>query len=320
MLEPEVVMKKFLTYSFALITVVAIVSCSPQRSHKIGVRVEPSPESTHRSPYLLYIPERVDNPHLLVIPNNTGRVSDDYTVHEERAQALMDWQKIYADQLRCALLVPIFPRPESLGHVYTHALDRDVIITNVPELHRLDLQLKSMIDDALTRLRDRGHAIEDRVLMAGYSASGMFVNRFALLHPDRVKAAAIGSPGGWPTVPLSEYNGELLPYPLGLGDIGKLAGIEPNLEAIKKLPLLFYIGSEDTNDCSETAHYEGFELTNNLFGATPADRWPIAKRLYEEAGCKASFVMYKDVGHSVTPAMEADFLAFLWSHSQQNSR
>jgi hypothetical protein len=41
--------------------------------------------------------------------------------------------------------------------------------------------------------------------MIGFSASGAFTNRFTLLHPEMIKAASIGAPGGWPIVPTATW-------------------------------------------------------------------------------------------------------------------
>lgn len=85
------------------------------------------------------------------------------------------------------MLKRVFPRPEKTGHIYTHALDRDCLITEMEDIKRLDLQLISMIDDAIGRLKQKEIILEDKVVMAGFSASGMFVNRFSILHPDSMQ-------------------------------------------------------------------------------------------------------------------------------------
>jgi hypothetical protein len=76
-----------------------------------------------------------------------------------------------------AILVPAFPRPAGQSDIYTQALDRDSLQTDIPELSRLDLQLEGMIDDATARLSERGWKVDRKILMWGFSASGMFVNR-----------------------------------------------------------------------------------------------------------------------------------------------
>lgn len=76
------------------------------------------------------------------------------------------------------MLVPVFPRPTSNWQIYTHALDRDSLITTVSGLERIDLQLLAMIDDARQRLKERDVLIGNEVFLNGFSASGSFVNRF----------------------------------------------------------------------------------------------------------------------------------------------
>ena len=114
--------------------------------------------------------------------------------------------------------MPVFPRPATDWKIYTHALDRDAMLTDKKEYARFDLQLVAMIDDARARLKKDKLKFDKSVLMTGFSASGMFANRFVFLHPDRVKAAAIGSPGGWAIAPVANYKEKTLRYPIGTGD------------------------------------------------------------------------------------------------------
>src|SRR5688572_13141601 len=147
-------------------------------------------------PYYLYVPPELETPEaksarhtLLVIPNNTGKISDDFSVHEADAMRRMAQVPGMVAGLKVAVLMPVFPRPESDWKIYTHGLDRDALLTHKPEYRRFDLQLLAMIDDARARL---GHEyqlkFERRVLLHGFSAQAMFANRFTFLHPDRVKA------------------------------------------------------------------------------------------------------------------------------------
>lgn len=109
------------------IAIVTALRPRPQRTENEFLTRPASPEDGFSWAYLLYVPERVTSPYLLVIPNNTGTVSDDLQVHTQAARNLMEWKKADADALGAALLIPVFPRPESIGHVYTHALDRDCL-------------------------------------------------------------------------------------------------------------------------------------------------------------------------------------------------
>ncbi|GEM_PF-737468 len=288
--------------------------------HRPGVEeVRPGPGDAFAWRYLLYVPPGTARRRLLVAPNNTGFTSDDGEVHLERARCAMRQAAAMGDRLGCAVLVPVFPRPASLWNSYTHALDRDTLMESTPALNRLDLQLIAMIDDARGRLGERGLEIGPRVWLAGFSASGMFANRFTLLHPDRVAAAACGSPGGWPIAPAEEAGGESLPYPIGVADVEALTGTPADLETFKAVPQFLFMGDQDTND--SVVFRDGYEAADEalifrLFGRTPVQRWPAARRLYGEAGCNARFVLYPGVGHQVTEAMTDAIVEFFLSEGE----
>lgn len=199
-----------------------------------------------------------------------------------------------------ALLVPAFVRPSADWHIYTHAIDRDALTTAREDLARVDLQLLAMIDTASAFLREQGHEVTSRVLVQGYSASGMFANRFALLHPERVMAVAAGSPGGWPLAPFARREGVELPWPAGVADLDGLVGRPFEFETWRAVPQLIVMGSTDDNDSlnfEDGWDPEHAAIVNRLFGATPIERWGPSERLYREAGAQAEFLLVDGVGH-----------------------
>ena len=185
---------------------------------------------------------------LLVQPNNSGINSDDPEVHRQDAWWMGFGRHGIANELGVALLVPAFLRPNEDWRIYTHALDRDVLTTARRDLARLDLQLLAMVDRARSALAAEGLLTDERFLIQGFSASGMFANRFAVLHPRRVKAVAAGSPGGWPIAPVTHWDEESLPYPAGVGDLEKLTGQPFDALAYRAVPQLLVMGSLDDND------------------------------------------------------------------------
>jgi pimeloyl-ACP methyl ester carboxylesterase len=155
------------------------------------------------------------------------------------------------------------------------------------------LQLIAMIGAARKELAAERRPVGSRVLIVGFSAGGMFTNRFAVLHPKQVLAAAVGAPG-WPIAPVAVYQGEPLRYPIGIG--------------------------ADTNDplpCRDNFSAADEKLINRLFGQSgvvkcggepgkTVDRWwGPAERLYQTAGLKrAQFERpYPGVKHEVVPDM-----------------
>jgi pimeloyl-ACP methyl ester carboxylesterase len=293
------------------------------------IRVGANPSRGFHWPYYLVLPKDVASPPtLLVEPNNTGVMSDDLQVHEEAAKDLLSLRLAFAEELGSPLLIPVLPRPVNppapeFGGIYVHALDRYSLSNSHPGLQRIDLQMVAMLDDALDRLETMGYAMDRRVFMMGFSASGSFTSRFALIHPDRLKAAAPGSPGyGWPMAPVASWGGAPLRYPLGIMDFEALVGKPFDLATFRSVPLYIYVGGEDTNGgmeyalrgMSEEERSQVAGLLNWPQDPVRANRWPLIRTIYESVGANAQLVIYPGVGHTLTPQMLADVRAFFQSH------
>ncbi|MBL8062303.1 MAG: hypothetical protein JNK32_04745 [Anaerolineales bacterium] len=237
---------------------------------------------------------------ILVQPNNSGISSDNPQEHQRDAWITGFERQRIADELGVILLVPAFIRPGEDWFIYTHALDRDSLTTERNDLKRIDLQLIAMIDHARLTLAESGINTDERIFIQGFSASGMFANRFTLLHPERVKAAAIGSPGGLPILPVESYKGEVLPYPAGTADIEELTGKPFDKERYNTIPQLIYMGSLDDNDSLDFT--DGWDesavsVVDRLFGTDPLSRWEEAQAIYQESGANVQFLLVEGVGH-----------------------
>lgn len=286
------------------------------------LRVEAQPTLGFHAPYLLHVPVKVrqqpERTHtLLVLPNNTGRPDDNFEMHDFAARRWLGRHRSIAEDLGVVLLVPVFPRPAKDWRIYTHALDRDSMVTHKTVLKRPDLQLVGMLNHAIAQAGKEGLKLDRRVFLFGFSACGMFVNRFAFLHPDRVKAAAIGSPGGWPIVPTTEYQGKSLRYPIGTADWETLAGNKLDLDGLARVPLFLFLGAKDTNDSviyRDSFDKQDEDLILALFGKTLQERWQKAEALYREKLPAAVFKLYADAGHTITPQMQQDVSAFFRRH------
>ena len=313
---------------FLLVTTLSILlftgACFAGGLDSPNFRVDAEPRKGFSYPYYLHIPPNLRDRKakskvhtLLVIPNNTGQPNDDLTVHESKVKYKIFQAGIVFSRLEVPILMPVFPRPKKHWKIYTHALDRDSLTTDKKEYGRLDLQLASMIKHARERLRMEELQTEERVLLYGYSAAGMFVNRFSFLHPELVKGVAAGSPGGWAIAPVKEYRGKRLKYPIGIADLGKVTGRSPDLGKLEKIPMYIFLGDQDDND--SVVFRDGYEeedelLIFELFGKTPVARWEISKSLYEKSGLNARFKLYPKIGHKVSPEMVKDILRFLTKH------
>lgn len=298
-----------LALATALATAAVAAEPGPAAEPGSPTLVAAAPEKGFHYPYLLVVPSRASSATaageapLLVEPNNTGKVSDDFIVHLSAARDLA--QKAIggyvARELGLPLLVPVFPRPEKQWELYTHQLDRDTLLVADGLLRRLDLQLLGMIDDARERLALQGWKVPEKVLLTGFSASGSFVNRFTALHPERVRAVAAGGLNGNLILPLATLDGRTLPYPLGVADLAAVSGRAFDAAAWKRVPQFLYMGAFDDNDAVQ--YDDGYTtaekaIVDAVIGAKmQPDRWEHCQRLYRDAGANVEFRTYAGVGH-----------------------
>lgn len=285
--------------------------------------VKSNPIKGFHHDYILWIPKETEKntyTYLLVEPNNTGRPSDSMEVHFEYAKDLASVNSIghnISKILKIPILVPIFPRPSSDSLVYTHALDRDVMLMEIESLKRLDLQLIAMIKDARELLKEQRIETHEKIFMNGFSASATFTNRFSMIHPDMIQAQAIGGFNGKLMLPLKDYKHQKLNYPLGIADFKDLFHYDFDGASYNTIPKYIYMGRLDTNDAvdySDAYNDEERMIINTLLSETIYDRFLECQRIYKEKNVVAVFTTYEDVGHWTTTAMNWDIINFFASH------
>ena len=293
------------------------------------IEVPASPAKGFNYPYELFIPKPVAGglpAFLLVEPNNTGHPDDDLEIHRAAAVHLARDSSVgnfVSVRLGTPLLVPVFPRPKSLEDVYTHSLDRDTILISHGPMKRLDLQLLSMVADARERLAAMGHPVSRKFLLNGFSASGLFANRFTFLHPDAVAAAAFGGVNGFIMVPVADLESHPLEFPLGLADFEKIAGHPFDRALFNAVPQFAYMGGRDTNDAvlSDDAYSETERaLIFKLFGRTMLpDRWNAVQKIYQEEGASVQFKTYPGIPHGTNGTINGEVADF-FRHAVEKPR
>ncbi|GAA0678143.1 PKD domain-containing protein [Natronoarchaeum mannanilyticum] len=285
-------------------------------------RVDAEPDAGFNYPYFLYAPTVVEGESggpVLVEPNNTGSATDDFEKHEEDARlvASRGLSRDISDRLGVPMLVPVFPRPRSDpvdGDHYVHQLDRDTMLLDDGPLERVDLQLLRMVDHARERLAEESFPVGEDIILNGFSASGNFVDRFTLLHPDRVLSVTAGGLNGMAMLPLEEAKGRTLNFHVGVADVEELTGEPFDPEALDEVNQFLYMGSEDANDTIPyTDAWTSDELREtalSVYGEEMIeDRFPYCQTAYERAGIDAQFRVYDGAGHTPRPALE-DIVAF----------
>jgi len=281
------------------------------------VKLVRAPKRGYHYDAYLWIPSEYgsDDIHrLLVSPNNSGTADDSLQFHDDRARhsILNNWEYQVAKRLNVPHLMPVFPRPRTDWHLYTHSLDSDTMAVSSGKLKRIDLQLLAMVDDARTYLaRQHGIDLPKEILLSGFSASGTFVNRFTILHPDRVRAVACGGVNSIPILPVESCRGLYLPYHIGVSDLEKITGTSFNHEAWQQPAQYIYMGELDDNDT--TLYDDGFtrkeaDLVWKAVGRDMKVRWRNCIDIYLEHTGHAQLVTYLGIGHQ--PVVE-DMAGFL---------
>ena len=156
--------------------------------------------------------------------------------------------------------------------------------------------------------------------MNGFSASGTFANRFAILHPTVVRAVAAGGINSIPTFPTNRWNDVTMRYPVGISDVKEIADIEFDETAYKKISQYIYMGALDDND---TVPYRDAydavdaELVESLVGVKMMpDRWYISQAIYKALDIPAQFVTYENIGHEIKAEVIEDIVAFFEANSE----
>ena len=311
--------------------------------------VEPSTGAGFHYPYLLYTPPDFDpdGDHerpLLVEPNNTPSSEDGFEPQLEAAESVVQrftGRKI-ADEIDIPLLVPIFPRYRDKPYpwyIYVQVLDQSTFELEESPLERVDLQLLSMVDDAVARLENDGYNMAAKFHLEGFSASSNFVNRFTFIHPERVNAVANGGDGKF-MLPKEEVDDDVpaidepemdeLPYPVGVANLEELTGEPFDKETWLDVPQFLYTGGEDQPEPGSGGHrsfpnlydeeaiftrpedrpYGLPDLIEDVFGVLQVDeRFEVSRAAYDNVGSSAEFTIYEGWGHTPEPAM-SDLIDF----------
>jgi len=295
-------------------------------SQDVLAKISANSKKRFNFPYYLFVPRAMDpnkGIHILVESNNTGRCSDDFEIHDRSARRLAESSHAHkmAEKLRVPLLVPVFPRPQSQWRMYTHSLDEETLLLKTGPLKRIDLQLIEMIKDAQELLKRNNVEVKNKVFMHGFSGSGTFSNRFAILHPGIVRAVASGGVNSIPTFPTGQWRDTTLPYPVGIADLKEIADIDFDENAYKKVSQYIYMGYMDRSDTTDWKRYkdaydvEHAKLIRTLIGAEMPKRWKVSQSIYKELQIPAQMVTYNGTGHRIRSEMIDDIVEFFTANS-----
>lgn len=219
-------------------------------------------------------------------------------------------------------LIPVIPRPGTYHYMYPVAFSSHVFYDDTPPLlQRPDVKLNLMIDRLTSDLRSDGYKISDKIMISGFSAGGMFAQRYTLLNPNRVQAVAAGQCGGALTFPLSSIDSYEMHWPLGIGDYESLAGYKFDEEAYKKVFQFYFICDLDFNKSNEDIpNYERGSsdlifINKNFGNIDPVRLSNQVKYLRNQGFSNIVFKAYTCDGHNFTKLMQQDAFSFFKDHN-----
>lgn len=196
-------------------------------------------------PYILLIPENLSEGKKLVVEslNYEGTdVIDAIIPHAmQQANILIE---IFDD---APILIPFIPDVKG-GIPYYQQLSRECFEESENGKYdikypRVDLQTINTINDAKEKLKIKtGKGTAEKIFLNGYSSSGVFAQRFALIHPEIVDSALIGGAAASIPLPTNEFD-----YPLGIQDYEHLFGSIFNEEGYKKIKFAYYVSQFEAN-------------------------------------------------------------------------
>jgi len=241
----------------------------------------------------------------------------DYDINTDDANENAKYWRNYADQNNFIFLSAALPRSD----IYVASFDHECFQDSTDQFYqRPDLKLNLMVDKLTSDLRSEGYNVADKICIEGFSHAGMFAQKYALLHPERVLSIAAGSPGQHLTLPVVEYDGANLLWAVGVNDYFSLVGYQFKLDAYKKVPQFIYTGELDNLDENDHVNYIGVgqawlddgqvDFLNNTFGDVPAIRLKNMCTYVQSIGCEVTFKEYTGVGHTKTAEMYQDTINF----------
>ncbi len=211
-----------------------------------------APNRCINSPCVLLIPLSDNINNQIIVETNNLETNNLGDLLDQAARTAV---RLANETRKCPapILVPILPSYRE-GPYYQQLSAECFDVSNENPNYRIDEQVVGMINNAKSILSDEFRIKpDDKIFLNGYSASGVFAQRFSLLHPEVVETACIGGASGSIPLPTDKLN-----YPLGIGDYEQITGKTFDLDSYSRIKFRYYVGELETiNKASYRTDDEG---------------------------------------------------------------
>jgi hypothetical protein len=145
------------------------------------------------------------------------------------------------------IVVPLIPSYREAP--YFQQLSKECLeLPKTDRNYRIDEQIVRIINKTKEIVKsERGIKLDDKIFLNGYSSSGVFAQRFALLHPELIGTACIGGASGSIPIPTEEFG-----YPIGISDYKELTGKEFDMDSYSQINFIYYVGELETQNKTMT--------------------------------------------------------------------
>ena len=197
-------------------------------------------------PSILAIPLTNNTNSQLVVESNNLESENLQNILEQGSETVIKLAQLTRN-LPSPIVVPLIPSYKD--YPYLQQLSQACFsLSSDDRNYRIDEQVVRIIGKSKSILeKEKRLLVKDRIFLNGYSSSGVFAQRFALLHPDIVETACIGGASGSIPIPT-----EKLAYPLGIADYISLTGKRFDLESYSKIKFRYYVGELETQNKSDS--------------------------------------------------------------------
>lgn len=176
-------------------------------------------------PFLLIIPKNIENNSTLIMESNnleTNNKKELFKQGIETAKHLLELSKS-----KSPILIPILPS-EKEGPYW-----QQLSLECFKKDKNIHLKIMQTIENSKAIIKEkRNIEINDKIFLNGYSSSGVFAQRLALIYPEIIDTACIGGASG--SIPIIDSR---IDYPIGIGNYEKIFQKPFDKEEYKKLIL-----------------------------------------------------------------------------------
>ena len=193
-------------------------------------------------PSIIAIPKIENISKRIVLESNNLESGNLEQILEQGTETVIRLVRL-TDNQPAVIVVPLIPSYRDAP--YFQQLSRECFDLPIQDRnYRLDEQIVRIIDKTKgIVMKENGIELENKIFLNGYSSSGVFAQRFALLHPELIDTACIGGASGSIPIPTEEFR-----YPIGIADYKELTDKEFDMKSYSQIVFKYYVGELETKN------------------------------------------------------------------------